>query len=461
MRHVDLRGGDCREVLRAMIAAGEKVHSVVTDPPYYLESIAKRFGKPGAAAAKAGSDGRFTRLSRGFMGVSWDGADADGTRIAQDPEFWALVYDVLLPGGFVLAFSSPRTGHWQACAMELADFIMHPFKGWAYGQGMPKATAVGKIIDKAAGAQREVVAEVPTVRRIRPGADQNKDGSWEKIDDRTYTHQVTAPATATAAEWEGWFYGTQTAKPALEPIYVGQKPFETKTGYANILKHGVGGFNIEACRVPTEENLNGGAYAKQGNRGVSPSLRAGSGMNVPGKTVGTEFVQPLGRWPANLLHDGSPEVVAMFPDAPGQIASSSSSETRKNRNTYGEMRRGTPDQQMDPRGDSGSAARFFNCFPPDGDPLFYHAKANKADRAGSTHPTVKPVALMRWLCRLVTPPGGKVLDPFAGSGTTGQAAMEEGFDCVLIERDPIYLNDIRRRLSLPVVFAPDIMDIIG
>ncbi|MBB5985953.1 DNA methyltransferase [Sphingobium lignivorans] len=369
MSSITLYEGDNRESLRRLIDQGVRVHSVVTDPPYGLVSTVKRFGKEGSAAAKSnGPTGVFKRASGGFMNQQWD---ASG--IERDPEFWKLIYDILLPGGYVLAFSSPRTGHWQACAMEMAGFVMHPFFGWVYGTGMPKG------------------------------------------------HKFQLGAA------DGWQYGAQATKPALEPIYFAQRAFSEKNGTSNWCKHGVGGINIDGCRVET--------------------------------------VGGVGRIPANLLHDGSADVVAMFPDSKGQLARSSSSESRENQNTYGEMRRGAPGAEMEPRGDSGSAARFFNGFPLSEDdidmmielglvesiesnPIFYHAKAGKADRAGSKHPTVKPKRLMQWLCRLVTPPGGTILDPFAGSGTTGAAAQEEGFDCILMEADLTYVTDIRKRFGI-------------
>lgn len=365
-------------MLRQLTADGRRVHSVVTDCPYYLESIVKRFGKQGSAPAKFGSDGRFSRVSRGFMGQRWDGADENGERVAQDPEFWKLLYDLLLPGGYVLAFSSPRTGHRQACAMEDAGFIMHPFFGWIYAQGMPKAPSVSNLARKAALAE--------------------------------------------AAEWEGWYYGTQSCKPALEPIYFAQRPFDQSSGFKNVLVHGVGAVNIEACRVP------------------------GEGVGV-------------GRWPANLLHDNSDEVCAVFPDSDGQQARAKIGGAKKG-NIYGKFAANIT-TNPEPRNDGGSAARFFNSFPPDGSPIGYFGKAGKVDRAGSEHPTVKPIALMRWLCRLVTPPGGTVLDPFAGSGSTGQAAIEEGFKPILIERDPSYADDIRWRFGLGTPRSIDILDLLG
>jgi site-specific DNA-methyltransferase (adenine-specific) len=407
---LELHHDDCRVTLRRLIDQGVRVHSVVTDPPYHLESIVRRFGKPGSAAAQAGSDGRFARQSKGFMGRAWDGADADGVRIAQDPEFWELIYEILLPGGYVLAFSSPKTGHWQACAMEIAGFVMHPFIGWAYGQGFPKAHSLSKAIDGHLGAEREVVSTVKR-RDIRNGQGEERGANLVSAAQREggpayVEHPITKAATLEAAVWEGWFYGTQSLKPALEPIYVGQRPFDQKNGFLNVLEHGVGALNIEECRTDAA------------------------------------------RWPANLLHDDSDVVRAMFPNAPGQLACSSSSSSRKNQNVYGEMRRGAPGSEMEPRDDAGSAARFFNSFPFEDAPLLYQAKATKLDRAGSSHPTVKPVALMRWLCRLATPPGGIVLDPFAGSGTTGKAALDEGFSAILIEREDEYVSDIRKRFRL-------------
>lgn len=366
---VTLYTGDNRLSLRRLIDQGVRVHSVVSDPPYALTSITKRFGKAGAAAARTqGNDGSFARLSGGFMGKHWD-----ATGIERDPEFWRLVYDILLPGGYVFAFSGARTGHWQACAMEVAGFIMHPMHGWVYGQGWPKPT---------------YVKDIP--------------------------------------EWEGWGYGTQSQKPALEPIYLGQKPFSEKGGVANVLKHGVGAFNIAGCTIESNDDENG-------------------------------------RRPANLILDGSPEVIDLFPitrsGKPGTI--------RKGRNdgaAYGAESR-APGTPMTGYGDEGSAARFFHQFPLTeadyqsaidagligtdlGDAIIYNAKASKQDRLGSKHPTVKPVALLQYLIRHITPPGGVVLDMFAGSGTTAEAARREGFDCILMEAEPEYLDFLCSRFVL-------------
>lgn len=463
MTSITLHEGDNRDTLRRLIADGVRVHSVVTDPPYFLESVVKRFGGAKAAPAKFGTDGAFARASRGFMGKTWDGADQDGSRIAQDPEFWALVYEVLLPGGYVAAFSSPRTGHWQACAMESAGFIMHPFIGWVYGSGMPKGHNLGKALDKMAGVEREVLGHRDA------GSDMTGD-NYGRNDGERRIAAVTAATSAEAQQWDGWFYGTQSMKPALEPIYLGQKPYETKTGFANVLLHGTGAVNIDACRVESD-----GLGRHRDGEDSQDRRYTDVGATNFARTPGPRGGDPLGRYPANLLHDGSDDVVAMFPDSKGQLAAASTSiETRKNQNTYGDMARGSGG--MEPRNDSGSAARFFNSFPtsvndatkgtdeeqqevPEGDVIRYQAKATKTDRGASKHPTVKPIALMQWLCRLITPPGGTVLDPFAGSGTTGSAELAEGFNAILCEREPEYVADIRKRFIMDKPAEPHHADL--
>jgi hypothetical protein len=218
---ITLHEGDSREVLKGMIARGEKVSSVCCDPPYGLVSVTKRFGKKDAAPAKHGSDGAYARMSRGFMGSVWD-----GTQIERDPSFWKLVFDVVLPGGYIVAFSSSRTYHHMACAIEAAGFITHPMIGWTFASGMPKAH----------DAERSVARE------------------------QDYLDHDFLDTLA------GHYYGGQVRKPALEPIYVGQKPFSEKNGGLNILKHGVGAVNIDGLRIATDDSLNGGAYAISGNR---------------------------------------------------------------------------------------------------------------------------------------------------------------------------------------------------
>lgn len=401
MSDVAIHAGDNRVHLRRLIDAGVRVHSVVTDPPYGLVSA--------------------RTPDKGFMGRAWD-----GTGIERDPEFWRLIHDILLPGGYVFAFSGSRTGHWQACAMETAGFIMHPMHGWVQAQGFPKAHDAAKAIDKHRGVEGGE-GEV----RGRSGSVRNSmSGDFTGGEYRAYL-----PGSPDAARWEGWAYSTQAQKPALEPIYLGQKPFSEKTGAANILKHGVGAVNIDACRVPTGDEANPSIARRKdainhlGDRPAAETEAEGRMVSrQPPEAYRAERPgEALGRHPSNLILDGSPEVVALFP----------------------QTKSGKPGTPMTGFGDEGSAARFFHHFPPDTDPIIYNPKAGKADRAGSCHPTVKPIALMRYLIRHVTPPGGTVLDPFAGSGTTGEAARLEGFNCVLMEADPEYAAFLQERFEDP------------
>lgn len=455
MSTITLHEGDNRDSLRRLIAQGVRVHSVVCDPPYGLTSVVKRFGKDNAAPALSnGATGVFKRASGGFMGQEWD---ASG--IERDPEFWRLIWEILLPGGYVLAFSGARTGHWQACAMEQAGFIMHPMIGWTYGSGFPKAHNAARAVDQALGVEgrregvkpgHEEFAGRKTTGHIDfKDATEGFDRPWMKDDaKRADYHKNYVPGAAEAAKWEGWAYGAQSLKPAFEPIYMGQKPFSEKNGALNLLKHGVGAVNIDGCRVAADDGSNRGRPPRTENA----IYGGGKGTNLAASEHNS-----LGRHPANLLHDGSPEVVALFPDSKGQAGAVKGTEpSAKTDNCYGDFAGRAPSE---PRGDSGSAARFFNSFPePDPQPLYYHAKAAKSDRAGSKHPTVKPVKLMEWLVTLVTPPGGTVLDPFGGSGTTGQAAKNLGFDCILMEAEAAYIADIKTRFGLP---SNDDCDLFG
>lgn len=303
-------------------------------------------------------------------------------------EIWRECLRVLTPGGHLLAFAGTRTQHRMAVAIEDAGFEIRDMIGWAYGQGFPKSL--------------------------------NLEG-----------------------EHDGW--GT-ALKPAWEPITVARKPLAEKTVSANMRVHRVGALNIDACRVSAEA----------GRPWRQPK---GLGVSLSGSVDGSlrneiEDRSHLGRWPANLAHDGSDEVLAAFPDAPGQLGPiSTTAPSAKTSRVYGLMKReGEPSANSENRGevgfkmrpgarrlDAGSAARFFYC-----------AKATKAERGeGNNHPTVKPVALMRWLVRMVTPVGGVVLDPFAGSGTTGLAARAENCRAVLIEREAAYVAIAKRRLGLP------------
>lgn len=292
-------------------------------------------------------------------------------------------------------------------------------------------TLRNKAIDKAAGAAREIVGPAPYSRgRASQSYSETRRVSYD------YDPQpVTAPATDAARQWTGW--GTAT-KPAMEPVCLARKPLSESTVAANVLRWGTGALNIDATRIETDTPRPARSNEKSasGLSGLGGAVTYGK-YAVRGSVAVGETTQ--GRWPANICHDGSDEVLALFPQSKGQIAKASTSDTqRAGQNTYGAMKRGSNGQE--PRNDSGSAARFF-----------YQAKASAKDRADSKHPTVKPVALMRQFVRLVTPPGGTVLDLFAGSGTTGQAAIEEGFNAVLIEQEDEYCADIIRRMNAVLV----------
>jgi len=426
----------------------------VTDPPYHLTSIVKRYSKTsldgeGTNERRAASraDG-LARLSRGFMGQIWDGGD-----LAFQPELWAEVLRVLKPGAHLVAFGGTRTYHRMACAIEDAGFEIRDQIGWTYGSGFPKSADVSKMIDKAAGAERKVVGK--SARHVSGKPEQRTaglSGSSTFAETVGMGAYLTAPATAEAAQWDGW--GT-ALKPAWEPICLARKPLSEKTVAANVLKWGTGALNINGCRIGVSD-----ADTRDVGRQITRNVRDadGWGMNSANAQSGVTVINPDGRWPANLIHDGSDEVLALFPDSKGQLAPvSTNTEPRKTQNVYGAMRRGngrgseaSADRRYADKGatnfalfpgarrnDSGSAARFFYC-----------AKASKKDRGeGNVHPTVKPTDLMRYLCRLVTPPRGIVLDPFMGSGSTGLGALLCDFDFIGIEKDDGYANIADRRLS--------------
>jgi DNA modification methylase len=419
----EIRHGDCLAVMREM--PDVSVDAVVTDPPYGLA----------------------------FMGKRWD-YDVPSV------EVWAECLRVLKPGGHLLAFAGTRTQHRMACRIEDAGFEIRDMIAWVYGSGFPKSLDVSKAIDKRGGsvagfeqfrdavraamkrsgvsrsqlqaalgnhmlshylsagsqpavpnlrdyriirdtvrlgsefdvlfadeAEREVVGQGSSAISTRKDLQNGKGTVWG-ADSSTF--DITAPATPEAQQWAGW--GT-ALKPALEPITVARKPL-TGTVAENVLAHGTGALNVDGCRVGTD-----GGTAKG-----SKLMGEGNGIYGAGLHGACEITQlSAGRWPANLTHDGSEEVVGLLNDA----------------------------------------ARFFYC-----------AKASKADRGDDNHhPTVKPTDLMRYLCRLVTPPGGTVLDPFAGSGSTGKAAALEGFRFIGIEREAEYVEIARARIAAAVARA--------
>ena len=541
MSTIRVEAGDMLETLPRLIAEGVRFDSVVTDPPYHLTSIVKRFSADNAAPAIAGKTGAYARASAGFMGQKWDGGD-----IAFRPETWRLVFDAMKPGAHLVAFSGTRTYHRMVCAIEDAGFEIRDQLAWVFGSGFPKSHNVGKAIDKAAGVER-AEGELRTNGRGAWNLKLDNHGAGdtgiEHADGSKKVYREGIPATADAARWEGW--GT-ALKPAWEPIVLARKPL-AGTIAANVLAFGTGSLNIDACRVsssigqrPVEVNTwakdqrlcrscaEAAEVARQhgqqetresiatSNVGPTTSERASLRQHATSKpdigcsagtpeagtatnsstagygkaptglfppdttsttgtatepTTGSKICSacrgaitristgnteprptnsrpaqdrpgsaapesaPPARWPANLLHDGSPEVVGMFPSS-GSGTGAATVAVRRRDKGWANSSPGEGVAAVDNFGDAGSAARFF-----------YSAKADAADRLGSKHPTVKPVDLMRWLVRLVTPPGGLVLDPFGGSGSTAMACMAEGFDAILCERDAAFVADIKRRIA--------------
>ena len=333
-----------------------------------------------------------------FMGRKWD-YDVPSVAI------WAECLRVLKPGGHLLAFAGTRTQHRMAVRIEDAGFEIRDMIAWVYGSGFPKSLDVSKAIDKAAG-------------EIRPRVAGGQGGANAILGARKCGEAISGEAQ----QWAGW--GT-ALKPALEPITVARKPL-TGTVAANVLEHGTGALNVDGCRV----------------EGVPPSVPQPSFNSPTGRIYGMkagegrngEMSQATGRWPANLIHDGSDEAVGLFPQ---QQSGGFSQGMVQHSRTFNVAKGIEAERVRDARApDTGSAARFF-----------YTAKATKAERQGVTHPTVKPLDLMAYLCRLVTPPGGTVLDPFMGSGTTIKAALSEGFNAIGIERDPAYFEMAQHRMD--------------
>jgi len=383
--------GDCREVLKTLPDCS--VDSIVTDPPYHL-TTGKKGGTGEASASTKTPHGR-ARVTTGFMGMTWDGGD-----VAQDPAMWAECLRVLKPGGYLLAFSGTRTYHRMAVAIEDAGFEVRDQIGWLYGSGFPKS----------------------------------HNGEW----------------------------GGTALKPAWEPICMARKPL-AGTVEANWRKHGTGALNIDECRVGTEVV----STHSRGANGAFPKRPGETSAEESGRRQdqreGLDQSERAGRWPANVIHDGSDEVVAAFPREAGASAPVRGSEGSK-----ASVGRVTGERERVAgafHADTGSAARFFYCAKADradrneglgaGGPPAVGTAATMRDREdadwkarnGNHHPTVKPTDLMRYLCRLVTPAGGVVLDPFMGSGSTLKAAELEGFSGIGIELSPEYIAIAKRRIA--------------
>ena len=485
-----LHNGDCLDILKMMIEDEVFVDSIVTDPPYHLNSIVERFGKDNSAPAQYGTDGAFKRASTGFMGKEWDGGD-----IAFRQETWELCLKVLKPGGHLLAFSASRNYHRMAVAIEDAGFEIRDQIMWLYGSGFPKSMNIGKTLDKKLGNERESLGT-----KIKKAGDM-RSGNYDKGGDYD---DIELEITKGNSEWEGW--GT-ALKPAHEPLVLARKPLSEKSVVDNVLKHRTGGINIDECRVEgndakypdTNPDFRDQGRQSKENMGID-KLSFGQTENVKRKKVvrksrdengvwtndnsgmkaeGSEYADadPRGRFPSNVMHDGSDVVKDIFPNT----KSSNVSRERKAGTEFGQSsgwnKHNNVDSGLMPAyGDDGSASRYFYC-----------AKTSKAERnqgldnlptkkassmpgrrnpndmkdskidndvtgrfvtqKKNIHPTVKPIKLMKYLCRLITPKGGTILDPFMGSGSTGMAAKEENFDFIGIEKEEEYFNIATARIE--------------
>lgn len=385
---IDLRCGNNLDLLPTLPDCS--IDACVCDPPYEL----------------------------GFMGRKWDSSG-----IAYNVDLWRQVLRVLKPGGHLVAFGGTRTYHRMTCAIEDAGFEIRDCLGWLYGSGFPKSLDVSKAIDKAAGAERDVVGSYKGASNIGKGS-TNSYITTES--GRSTDVQITAPATDAAKQWQGW--GT-ALKPAWEPAVLARKPLDG-TVAANVLAHGTGAINVDGCRVGNNERP---LILSTASR---PPLNTFGGSLNGSVDAGTTT---QGRWPANILHDGSDEAEEVFSDDGNGSASrffySAKTAVWEREAGLDDLPRKTAGELTN-RAD-GSAALDS---PRSGAGRASQGRAN-------IHPTVKPVDLMRWLVRLVTPPGGVVLDPFTGSGSTGMAATLEGFGFVGFELDPHHVEIARRRIE--------------
>ena len=436
--------------MQKLIDDGVQVDSIITDPPYHLTSIVKRYSKENSAPPTSKSmGGAFVRVSKGFMGKEWDGGD-----IAFRPETWELALKLLKPGGYVLAFSASRNYHRMAVAIEDAGFEIRDQMMWLYGSGFPKSLNIGKGVDKKQGNDREDLGNYKT-----PDGNQELS-TYNNWKDGEEQERRTPKITKGNSEYEGW--GT-ALKPAHEPIVMARKPLSEKSIVDNVLKHGVGGINIDGCRIegevkhpPNNPDFRDAAKQAMAKGGVDKlsfgqdrdapikrkttnrKSRSKDGVWTDGnsgmKAEGSQFADadPKGRFPANVMHGGLETEWAKYFYCP--------------KVSKAERNQGLEDFPVKKSKGGGGTSN----------DTWYEDDVNSAsgkfgsEKAPSktTHPTVKPQELMKYLCRMVTPKGGTVLDIFMGSGSTGMAAKDEGFDFIGIERDKEYFNIAEKRIKI-------------
>jgi site-specific DNA-methyltransferase (adenine-specific) len=486
---VDVRPGDCVEEMRRM--GGASIDAIVTDPPYGIGFMGKAWDHDAIVEettrrAKLGRyDPDSNRSHVGFGGSSSAGIYdlSSGGLVAF--QRWTMEWArealrVLKPGGHVLAFGGPRTFHRLACGLEDAGFEIRDCLSWLFGSGFPKSLDVSKAIDRRLGVEPTKTGE----RNQRFGL--TADHGWNPGGpERNGTVVDTVPTSDAAKEWAGW--GT-ALKPAWEPIVVARKPLDA-TVAGNVLAHGTGALNIDACRIPVDARVDDARLGGNGSWSSDKMAKNVYEGGYAGRDVGSS---PLGRWPANVVLDE--EAGRLLDAQTGELQSGQAAEGGHVRNAVPDGHRGIygngrglwseAQQAGGLFGDAGGASRFFYC-----------AKAGREERefgldatfglktgqkwsegtknAGSFqskgtthevrnhHPTVKPVSLMQWLVRLVTPPRGIVLDPFLGSGTTGIAAVLEGFGVIGIERESEYVAIARARIGAALERPVEARRVVG
>ena len=491
--NIDLRQGDCLEVLKTI--PDNSVDSVVVDPPYHLTSIVKRFGKEGSAPAQFGTDGAYSRASKGFMGKEWDGGD-----IAFRTDVWSECLRVLKPGGHLLSFSHSRTYHRMAVAIEDAGFEIRDSIMWIYGSGFPKSHNIGKAIDKRGGNNhltQEIGEKLKSARESRKitktQADEmfcngttnymwfegRTDGirlpddesfrkicnQWEELKpyqdliksaNREIIGQydgdmgglggerlgqpngdITIAATESAKIWEGW--GT-ALKPAHEPICMARKPLSEKSIAENVLKWGTGGINIDGCRIEGEVRT---------TPIHSDDVKDDTTLFGLHKTIQHERVETTeGRFPANIMFDDDTDV-----DWKKYFYCPKTSKKEKEMGLTGEDK---PRPGQSGNGLYSSSPYCIDCGKTiNGTNDHSDCKEGLEYKPSTTttknnHPTVKPIKLMEYLITLVTPKGGVVMDCFMGSGSTGIAARNLGFRFIGIEREEEYFEIAKQRISQSV-----------
>ena len=452
---IKLIKGDC--LIEMQNLPESSIDAIVTDPPYHLTSIVKRFGKKNSAPAKEGKDGAFKRLSGGFMGKTWDGVDESGMGIAYNVEVWKECLRVLKPGGYLLSFGGTRTYHRMAVAIEDAGFEIRDMVEWIYGSGFPKSHNIGKSVSKIMG---EYVKQGTAFKTAGEYGGRNLKDPTPIKDREQFKHK---PQTKEAKKYEGW--GT-ALKPAHEPICMARKPLSEKTVAKNVLKHGTGGINIDESRVEPQsekdlKEIRSERPSKTSNANEYTLNHGGlEGFDRSNRSHIT------GRFPANLILEDCEEVRECFPDTKsGKIGKSKHNST----STFvGKLHN---DYETNEYGDSGNASHYFKS-------IIYQPKASKKERnagcegleqkqyshdgrnkeienayqrnksiATNNHPTVKPIKLLEYLINMVSRKDATIIDPFMGSGTTGIACKNTNRKFIGIEKDADYFKIAENRIN--------------